>query len=127
MKTLSIRQPYAWAIMAGIKPVENRSWSTTYRGPLAIHAGKAWYDDERFDRIELACWCKEYGVEFPSEIHLGGIVGIVDLVDVVTDHPSEFFDGPYGWVLANPRPVEFIPMKGRLGLFEIDDRLIRVL
>jgi hypothetical protein len=35
MKTLSVRQPYAWLIVAGFKPIENRTWRTTYRGPQA--------------------------------------------------------------------------------------------
>lgn len=39
MKAISIQQPWAWAIFNG-KPVENRKWSTAYRGPLLIHAGK---------------------------------------------------------------------------------------
>jgi hypothetical protein len=40
MKELSIRQPWAWLIIAGHKDVENRSWTTTYRGPLLIHAAR---------------------------------------------------------------------------------------
>src|SRR5438045_8559495 len=39
MKALSIRQPWAWLIVNGHKPVENRSWSTKYTGKLLIHAG----------------------------------------------------------------------------------------
>ena len=38
MKTLSIRQPFASLICRGIKTIENRSWDTTYRGQLLIHA-----------------------------------------------------------------------------------------
>ena len=38
MKTLSIRQPYATLVCAGVKRVENRSWTTDYRGRLLIHA-----------------------------------------------------------------------------------------
>jgi len=38
MKTLSIRQPFASLICRGIKTIENRSWDTTYRGKLLIHA-----------------------------------------------------------------------------------------
>jgi hypothetical protein len=43
-KAITVRQPYAWLIVNGFKTVENRSehesrWS--FRGPLAIHAGKA--------------------------------------------------------------------------------------
>ena len=40
MYALTIHQPWAWAIMAGIKRVENRTWRTSHRGPLVIHAGK---------------------------------------------------------------------------------------
>jgi hypothetical protein len=38
MKTLSVKQPYATLICAGIKRVENRTWTTDYRGRFLIHA-----------------------------------------------------------------------------------------
>ena len=67
MRALTIRQPWASLIAAGVKTIETRSWSTKYRGPLAIHAGKQWakgwgvhdlwHDpdiaDERRDRNDL--------------------------------------------------------------------------
>jgi hypothetical protein len=37
-KTLSVKQPYATLICAGVKTVENRTWKTDYRGRLLIHA-----------------------------------------------------------------------------------------
>ncbi len=40
MRALTIRQPWAWAIAVAGKDVENRSWQTSHRGLLAIHAGK---------------------------------------------------------------------------------------
>jgi len=40
MKTLSLIQPWATLVAIGAKKIETRSWSTRYRGPLAIHAGK---------------------------------------------------------------------------------------
>jgi hypothetical protein len=40
MKALTIGQPYASLIADGEKWVENRTWKTNYRGPIAIHAGK---------------------------------------------------------------------------------------
>jgi len=40
MKALTISQPFASLIASGSKFVENRTWPTSYRGPLAIHAGK---------------------------------------------------------------------------------------
>jgi hypothetical protein len=39
MKAITIRQPWAQLIAAGLKTIETRSWPTKYRGPLAIHAG----------------------------------------------------------------------------------------
>ena len=38
MIALSIRNPWAWAIVSGLKPVENRSWVTHFRGRFAVHA-----------------------------------------------------------------------------------------
>lgn len=40
MKAITISQPYAELIATNAKFIENRSWITNYRGPLAIHAGK---------------------------------------------------------------------------------------
>jgi hypothetical protein len=39
VKFLTIRQPWASLIAVGAKTIETRPFSTTYRGPLAIHAG----------------------------------------------------------------------------------------
>jgi hypothetical protein len=57
-KALSIRQPWAHLIVAGIKQIENRTWTTRYRGPLLIHAGQLWHDEtiadiERRHRIAI--------------------------------------------------------------------------
>ena len=40
MKAITVWQPWAGAMAAGIKENETRSWATKYRGPIAIHAGK---------------------------------------------------------------------------------------
>ena len=50
MKALSIKQPWAWAIIHAGKNVENRTWATSYRGPLLIHAGKT-FDHEGYQWI----------------------------------------------------------------------------
>lgn len=42
MKAISLWQPWATLIAIGAKRIETRSWSTSYRGPLAIHAAKKW-------------------------------------------------------------------------------------
>jgi hypothetical protein len=40
MKVLTLTQPWATLVAIGAKQIETRSWSTSYRGPLAIHAAK---------------------------------------------------------------------------------------
>ena len=40
MKALTLTQPWAALVAIGAKHIETRSWATSYRGPLAIHAAK---------------------------------------------------------------------------------------
>lgn len=40
MKAITLWQPWASLVAGGVKTVETRSWRTSYRGPLAIHAAK---------------------------------------------------------------------------------------
>ena len=40
MKTITLTQPWASLVAIGVKQIETRSWQTSYRGPLAIHAAK---------------------------------------------------------------------------------------
>ena len=125
MKTLSIRQPWAWLIVNGIKTVENRTWSTQYRGPLLIHASKTpdYTPDEyrNFRRGILA----EYKIEMPETLPVGGIVGRVDLVACLTECDYEQdaeWHNPncYAFVLRCPVELPFRPMPGKLHLFEVD-------
>ena len=102
---LSIRQPWCHHILCDGKDVENRTWKTNYRGPVLIHASKT-TDDQEFCRIHGA--------------PLGGIVGIMDIVDCVTAMDSRWFFGPYGFVLRNPLPLEFVACRGKLGFFKPD-------
>ena len=56
MKVLSIKQPWASAIVYGLKDVENRNWQTSYRGPILIHSSKEGLDigqieDKRFPLV----------------------------------------------------------------------------
>jgi hypothetical protein len=111
-KALSIRQPWAHLIVAGIKQIENRTWTTRYRGPLLIHAGQLWHDETIAD-IE-----RRHRIAIPRDLQLGGIVGIVDLVDVVTQSDDPYFYGPFGFVLENARLLSFMPMRGRLGIWK---------
>jgi hypothetical protein len=120
VKALSIKQPWAWAILYAGKEIENRSWRTQYRGPLVIHAGAQPHPDATMPR-----GVRKYT---PDEIHYGAILGVVDLVDVVEESRSRWFGGPYGWVLTNPRRLQHpIPCKGRLGLWPLASSQLRAL
>jgi len=127
-KALSIRQPWAWAIINAGKDIENRDWSTRFRGPVCIHAAKGmtnreWgqamdFIDELFP-VPLAAQCGRRRSAFGSlDAQRGGIIGVADIVDCVESSDSPWFFGRYGFVLQNVRPVEFIPVKGALGFFD---------
>lgn len=118
MRAFSVRQPWAWLIVRGIKDIENRTWRTNYRGEVLIHAGK------RMDREGLA-WARAMayfpGIEFPRVFPLGGIVGAAEIVDCVSASKSSWFEGPWGFVMRGAREVEFRECPGRLGIWEMGD------
>ena len=102
-RCITVRQPWAAAIVAGLKTWEFRSWTTRYRGPLVIHAAA-----RRADAADLA----NYPTLNAARIVYGAIVGVVDLVDVEDEG-----DG-FAWALANPRKlVEPFRCPGKLGLW----------
>jgi hypothetical protein len=120
IKALSIMQPWAWLIVNRHKAIENRDWPTRFRGPVAIHAGK---------KVDLPAAMEVTNgihpvtgeisaIEAPDRWQTGGIVGVADIVDCVTSAVSPWFVGRYGFVLANQRPVDFIPVRGELGFFD---------
>lgn len=116
MKTLSIRQPWAHLIVTGRKDIENRTWSTDHRGPLLIHAAQK--PDPQWDEI-----ARYFGLTLARDaVRYGGIVGKVQLVDVVQRSPSRWFTGPYGWVLTDAQQLPFRPLRGQLYLFDATDR-----
>lgn len=146
MRILTVRQPWAWAIIHGGKDVENRvrNIAGSYRGPVAIHAGlkydSGWSSPVLDDlmREPRNRHREDENVTLPWHRELGHIIGVVDLVDVHRangDNPGDLnVCAPYGlcspWaerrgfhlVLANPRAlVEPIPYRGALGLRTLDD------
>lgn len=122
MRTLSIRQPWAWLILNAGKNIENRSWSTKYRGPILIHASKGMTRAE-YEAAKDPLWhCRGLVVELPGkhEMDFGGIVGRATIVDCVTTSDSDWFCGPFGFVLADVEPLPFFPCRGQLGFFEVN-------
>ena len=116
---LTIRQPWASAIFYAGKDVENRRWTTPYRGLLYIHAGIR-IDPEVDPESVLAA-------EVP--VPRGVILGHVQLVDIVSGSVSRWAEpGQYHWLLAQPVILSSpLPAKGRLGLWSPDERLATLL
>ena len=127
MKGITIRQPWVELILQGRKPYEIRSWGTSYRGPLMLHAAKA------LDKSALVA----LGID-ASSLFRGGFVGRAELKDCrpftradakVLRRDGAFVGkwsaGRFAWELANvsrlPTPV---PFRGALGLFSITSRIV---
>jgi hypothetical protein len=114
MKVLTLKNPWAWAVVNGVKKIENRTWSTNYRGPLLIHAGVSRTDlGLEGDRMP--------GLPAHDRLVFGAIVGVVDEVDCVllerVNH-QPFATGPFCFLLANARPLAVpFPCRGALGLW----------
>jgi hypothetical protein len=110
---LSIRQPWAWAIVAGHKDVENRTWTTRYRGPLLIHAST------KVDRAGIDI-IRSRRVVLPDELTVGALIGYANLADVVTSSRSRWaLDGHYHFLLTDPVMFKTpVACAGRLGLFQ---------
>lgn len=147
MKAITIWQPWAGAVAAGIKQNETRSWKTNYRGPIAIHAAQqmiqiGWARYAGMEAKEVICRRMKLpkifnGTNFfPS----GVILATAELVDCIRITPEyistltedeialgDYSLGRYAWRLANVKKLpEPMPAKGRQGLWnwkgEINDR-----
>lgn len=146
MKALTLTQPWATLVAIGAKRFETRSWSTGYRGPLAIHAGKglgpvggmrglrAVCATEPFRRVLL-----DYELEDlsdPALLPRGRVVATVRLAgvrrveDLATPGRMELAGAPlwersfgdyspgrFAWVLADVVPARSAPIRGALGLW----------
>ncbi|SDC45421.1 hypothetical protein [Nocardioides lianchengensis] len=135
MKAISIRQPWAWAILAGGKDVENRSRNVVgaHRGWTLVHAGlqldaaglRAAEDLANMRMPQLG------GPGSPPEVQLGGVVGVMNVVGA---HRAYDCGGqcsrwaePTGWhiEIRDRRPLRrMVPCPGRLGLFTPDQLIL---
>jgi hypothetical protein len=126
MKALSIQQPWAWAILHAGKDVENRTWTHNYRGQILVHAGKkfdkagyAWLIDQSLRNGPIKLTIDD--IPAKEDFYRGGLVGRVVIKKMVRSIGySPWMFGPWGWVLEDPEPIDFLPYTGRLGLFDVN-------
>lgn len=120
MKALSLRQPWANMVAREKKTIETRTWSTKYRGTIAIHAAKS---------------KKGYGGLHPEPPY-GAIVALAYIymcrpMQEDDEHEAccKLYPGAWAWHLSMIRPVEPVFCRGMMGLFEIDidpNELVRI-
>lgn len=148
MKALTLTQPFATLVAIGAKKIETRSWYTSYRGLLAIHAAKGfpkWAKDlVRNDAMFMQILQEHFDIDAsPSqliaELPLGKVLCTCELVDCVATETlavipprnlmwqltaMEKYFGDYspkrfGWILQNVQPLEKpVPATGALSLWE---------
>lgn len=126
---LSVRQPWAWAIIHAGKDIENRGWALRGRHPspnaiaartvgrIAIHAASGMTRDEYADAADFM---HRLGISVPAphELVRGAVIGSVEVVDVVEASTSKWFFGPTGLVLQSPVAGDPVACRGQLGFFQ---------
>lgn len=129
MKALSLTQPWASMVAIGYKQFETRSWSTSYRGPLAIHASKGFPRSARDFAMSSRHVRQAIGEGLlPGPIVLGHVIAVAWLVDVRATHgdaPSEreaalgnWQPGRFAFELELLGEIPIEPARGSLGLWE---------
>ena len=122
MKCLSVQQPWAGLIVAGLKKIEFRSWRTSHRGTILIHSSL------RYSKIQRELAVVNAIVDKKLLDVKGAIIGEANLVDCRPAVPEDCYDalceiqdGMFAWVMTMARPLpSFISFKGKLGLFEVN-------
>ena len=123
MRALTVRQPWAWAIIFAGKDVENRSRNVagSHRGPMAVHAGVGPEPGDAWSFMATL------GISPPPALAIGGVIGTVNLVDVHTvtrgccSSPWAERSAGVHLVLRDPKPLfEPIRARGALGLWHVD-------
>lgn len=128
MKALSIWQPYASLTAIALKRHITMSWSTTYRGPIAIHAAKT---IDRAGAPEDLC-ASAFGRNWSRLLPIGMLMAVGELVACIPAdnvraklHGADlaagnFSKGLHAWRIDNVRRLARpIPMIGRQGLFNL--------
>ncbi|GHT87207.1 hypothetical protein FACS1894137_14050 [Spirochaetia bacterium] len=122
MKSLTVQNPWAYAIFHCGKLIENRSRKTNYRGRILIHVSK---------QEQMNPMTSEYQREFMRHIMgknplAGNIIGSVEIIDCIKSEDdgslqSTLWGNFYCWHWILKGPIRFdkpIPARGMLGLWE---------
>lgn len=143
MKTITIKNPWAYLICSGEKNIENRTWPTKFRGRVLVHASakpivvknpKNVFTYAQFESLSI----DQRLLVKSTYLTNSAIIGSVEIVDCTVNHESIWAEKSEGvmagstfyhkesdkliwnWVLANPvlfaKPI--LNVKGRLSFWE---------
>jgi len=124
-QALSIKPPWSHLFFypgEGAKDIENRNWrgKPKFRGPVFVHASSS-FDSDGYTKVKTM---------FPSlrlpdkyAFQQGGIIGMFTVVDVVSTHPSPWYEKGQetALVIANPIPLPFFQCKGMLNFWDASE------
>lgn len=139
MKCLSVHQPWATLIVKGLVEYDVRSWQSAHRGPLAIHTSQKLPKGalELCRRPELCALLDQAGYAAAFELPRAGVIGVVQLIDVLDREAEPVFAAPraamgwddrpgrFLWQMAQARALP-VPIQIRTlqGVFDIPDGVI---
>ncbi len=137
MRILTVKQPWAWAIIYAAKNVENRATNFTggYEGPVLIHAGLSDAPEDDTTAGLFAAWRAWWAALRTPPAQRGHIIGVVDLVGVHHDRDCAGYygndhctpwtmDDCFHYELANARALpRSIPTRGALGLRRVPEEV----
>ena len=131
MKVLSIKEPYATLIANGDKLIETRSWKTNYRGELYIHASSAKITKNYLTNQYVIDISKNLKMNYGNIICKTKLVDCIymdqDFIDSIKKKQKEYYLGQYelgryAWVLADVELIKSIPAKGKLNIWNYNDK-----
>ncbi len=129
MKAITLWQPWASMVAVGLKTYETRSWPTTYRGPLAIHAAKYVVPDSQLPKLLIAeaeAWMDLSLADFPRGVivataHLSICRRAENIPRDLRNHWGNFAQGRWAWLLSAVTAVDPpIPARGYQRLWNWD-------
>jgi activating signal cointegrator 1 len=142
LKVITLIQPWASLIALGEKKIETRSWKTSYRGPLLIHAGKKIDSCAKHSIFRRTLESHRYTKD---TLPTGMIIAKCNLIDClemvqcgvssgtlsdgtkVYGNEYQFGNyeiGRYAWILDNVEMLkEPIPAKGKLSIWNFEGEI----
>ena len=131
MKVLSIKEPYATLIANGDKLIETRSWKTNYRGELYIHASSTKIVKRYLTNQYVLNISKNLKMNYGNIICKAKLVDCIYMdqgfIDSIKEKQKEYYLGQYelgryAWVLEDVELIKPIPAKGKLNIWNYNDK-----